>query len=333
MKAMLLGAGLGTRLRPITYELPKPMVPVLGRPVMGHILRLLARHGFGDVIANLHYFPDLIRDHFGDGSADGVQLGYSYETELLGTAGGVRNVRDFLGDETFLVISGDALTDVDLGALWKRHAEAGGIGTLALKRVSDPSQLGVVVLGEDGRVQGFQEKPDPEEALSDLGNCGIYVFEPEIFDHFPDVDFVDWAQDVFPVLLERDMPLYGHEIYDYWNDVGSLGEYRQGNFDALTGAVRVDRDGSEVEDGIWAADSANLDGGTTVDPPVYVGARATVARDVRLTGPVVIGDDCRVGEGAALRDLLVWPGTEVVAGSVLVGGIAAARPLAERLKN
>jgi mannose-1-phosphate guanylyltransferase len=331
MKAMLLGAGLGTRLRPITYELPKPMVPVLGRPVMGHILRLLARHRFGDVIANLHYFPDLIRDHFGDGSADGVHLSYSYETELLGTAGGVRNVRDFLGGETFLVISGDALTDIDLGALWKRHAEAGGIGTLALKRVSDPSQLGVVVLGGDGRVQGFQEKPDPEEALSDLGNCGIYVFEPEIFDHFPDTDFVDWAQDVFPVLLERDVPLYGHEIDDYWNDVGSLGEYRQGNFDALTGAVRVDRDGSEVEDGVWAADSAKLDGGTTVDPPVYVGARSTVARDVRLIGPVVIGDGCHVGEGAALRDLLVWPGTEVAAGSVLVGGIAAARPLADRL--
>src|ERR671924_406503 len=140
MKAMLLGAGLGTRLRPITYELPKPMVPVLGRPVMGHILRLLARHGFEDVTANLHYFPDLIRDYFGDGAAEGVRLSYSYEEELLGTAGGVRNVRDFLGDETFLIISGDALTDIDLGALWEAHRDKGGIGTLSLKRVDDPSQ-------------------------------------------------------------------------------------------------------------------------------------------------------------------------------------------------
>src|SRR5437667_5006751 len=146
---MLLGAGLGTRLRPITYELPKPLVPVLGKPVMSHILRLLARHGFEQVVANLHYFPDLIRERFGDGSGYGIELSYRYEPELLGTAGGVRNVRDFLGDETFLVISGDALTDIDLTRLWERHREhhqkAGAIGTLSLKRVPDPSQLGVVI--------------------------------------------------------------------------------------------------------------------------------------------------------------------------------------------
>jgi mannose-1-phosphate guanylyltransferase/mannose-1-phosphate guanylyltransferase/phosphomannomutase len=300
---------------------------------MGHILRLLARHGFEDVIANVHYFPDLIRDHFGDGSANGVRLEYSHEAELLGTAGGVRNVRDFLGDETFLVISGDALTDIDLGLLGKRHREAGGIGTLSLTRVEDPSQLGVVILGEDGRIQGFQEKPDPAEALSDLANCGIYVFEPEIFEHFPDQDFVDWANDVFPLLLERDVPIYGHEITDYWNDVGSIGEFRQSNFDALTGQVRVDLDGSEVEAGLWAADSSTFDGRATMEPPVYLGANSTVGSDVRLTGPVVIGDGCRVGDGAALRDVLVWPGTEIAAGSVLVGGIAAARPLAERLSR
>jgi mannose-1-phosphate guanylyltransferase len=330
MKAMLLGAGLGTRLRPLTYELPKPMVPVLGRPVMSHILRLLARHGFEDVIANIHYFPDLIRDYFGDGSADGVRLSYSHEEELLGTAGGVRNVRDFLGDEAFLVISGDALTDVDLSSLRKQHEAAGGIGTLSLTRVDDPSQLGVVILAEDGRIQGFQEKPAPGEELSDLANCGIYVFEPEIFDHFPDRDFVDWAQDVFPAVLERDVPIYGHEISDYWNDVGSIGELRQGNFDALIGDVKVELDGS-VEGGIWAADSSNLDGRVTIEPPVYLGAGSTIAAGARLTGPVVIGDGCHVGEGATLRDVLVWPGTDVPADSVLVGGIAASRPLAERL--
>jgi mannose-1-phosphate guanylyltransferase len=332
MKAMLLGAGLGTRLRPITYELPKPMVPVLGRPVMGHILKLLARHGFQDVMANVHYFPDLIRDHFGDGRAEGVRLSYSHEKELLGTAGGVRNVRGFLGDETFLVISGDALTDTDLGALWERHREAGGIGTLALTRVDDPSQLGVVVLGEDGRIQGFQEKPDPAEALSDLANCGIYVFEPEIFDHFPDGEFVDWAQDVFPLLLERDIPLHGHEISDYWNDVGSITEFRQSNFDALRGEVKVDLDG-EIEGGVWAAESSRLDGEVTIEPPVFLGDGATVGRDARLTGPVVIGHGSSIGAGATLRDVLVWPGAEVPAGSLLIGGIAASRPLAERLRG
>jgi mannose-1-phosphate guanylyltransferase len=205
MRSMLLGAGLGTRLRPITYEVPKPMVPILDEPVMGHILRLLARHGFDDVVANLHYYPDMIRGFFGNGSGYGVRLTYSLEQELLGTAGGVRNVRDFFGGETFLIISGDALTDIDLTALWERHRHAGGIGTLALKPVDDPSQLGVVILGEGGRIQGFQEKPDPAEALSNLASCGIYVFEPEIFDYFPDRPFVDWAQDVFPALLAQDV--------------------------------------------------------------------------------------------------------------------------------
>jgi mannose-1-phosphate guanylyltransferase len=319
---MLLGAGLGTRLRPITYELPKPLVPILGQPVMGHILRLLERHGFHEVISNVHYFPDSIRERFGDGSGYGVRLSYSHEEELLGTAGGVRNVRDFLGDETFLIISGDALTDIDLGALLARHREAGGIGTLALKPVEDPSQLGVVILGEDGRIQGFQEKPDPAEALSNLGSCGIYVFEPEIFEYFPDQDFVDWAQDVFPTLLERDIALFGHEIGDYWNDVGSLGELRQGNFDALTGGVRVEIDGSEISRGNWTADSTTLEEQVQMEPPVYIGDGCRVGRGARLTGPVVIGADCTIGEGAVLSDVLVWQGTEVKAGSVVNGGIA-----------
>jgi mannose-1-phosphate guanylyltransferase len=328
---MLMGAGLGTRLRPITYELPKPMVPVLDRPVMEHILGLLARHGFDRVIANLHYFPDLIKDYFGDGSDHGLQLSYSFEPELLGTAGGVRNVRDFLGDETFLVISGDALTDVDLGALWRRHREASGIGTLTLKRVPDPSQLGVVILSDDGRVQGFQEKPQPGEALSNLGSCGIYVFEPEIFDHFPDRDFVDWAQDVFPTMLERDVPLYGHEIDDYWSDVGSLSEFRRGNFDAITGKVQVEVEGSEIREGLLAGHSATLEGAVLMEPPVYIGEDCTIGAEVQLTGPVVIGEGSTIGEGAILRDVVLWPGTEVVAGTLAVGGITGVRPLAKWL--
>jgi mannose-1-phosphate guanylyltransferase/mannose-1-phosphate guanylyltransferase/phosphomannomutase len=318
---MLLAAGLGTRLRPLTYELPKPMVPVLGRPVMEHILRLLAKHGFDDVVANLHYFPDLIRGRFGDGSDYGVRLVYSYEAELLGTAGGVRNVRDHFGDETFLIISGDALTDIDLGALWAAHKEQGGIATLALKRVEDTSQFGVVIVGEDDRIQGFQEKPDPAEALSNLGNCGIYVFEPEIFDYFPDTEFVDWAMDVFPTLLAQDVSFYGHEFPDYWNDVGSLEEYRQGNFDALEGRVRVE----------MSANGAAAPGDAEVEGPVYIGEGCEIASGVRLTGPVVIGDGSRIGENSALRDTIVWPHTDVDPGTVLIGAVAGERPLAEKL--
>ena len=258
MRAMVLAAGLGTRLRPITYDMPKPMVPVLNRPVMEHILRLLARHGFTETIANLHWFPELIEDHFGDGSQLGVELSYSLEEQLLGTSGGVRNAADFLGD-SFLVISGDALSDIDLTAMREFHESHDGIATLATKRVDDTSQFGVAITGADGRIQGFQEKPDPAEALSDLANCGIYMFRSEIFDFFPapgtskaagpgDPDgFADWAMDVFPRLLEGDVPFYSHEIDAYWNDIGNLEELRESTLDALSGAVEVEREGELVE--------------------------------------------------------------------------------------
>jgi mannose-1-phosphate guanylyltransferase len=320
---MLLAAGLGTRLRPLTYEVPKPMVPVLGTPVMEHIVRLLAKHGFSDVVCNLHYFPDQIERRFGDGSKWDVRLSYSYEDELLGTAGGVRNVRDHFGDETFLIISGDALTDIDLTALWEAHRAKGGIATLSLKRVDDPSQIGVVILGEDGRIQGFQEKPDPAEALSNLGNCGIYVMEPEIFDYFPGRPFVDWALDVFPALLEQDVPFYGHQITDYWNDIGNIPEFRQGNFDAMTGEVGVEFDAGRLNPG----------GLEIEEPPVYVGEGCEIGADVRLIGPVVLGDRCRVGERAAIRDSVLWPGTEIAEHGVLIGAVAGTGPLPEKLQD
>ncbi len=237
---MVLAAGLGTRLRPLTYEITKPMVPVLDRPVMAHILDLLDRHGFDETIANLHYFPDSIKAYFGD------RLSYRFEEELLGTAGGVRGCADFFGDEAFLVISGDALTDIDLSAFVARHREAGGIATLSVKKVADTREYGVVLHDRDGRITGFQEKPDPDEALSDLGNCGIYIFEPAIFDYFPDRPFADWANDVFPALLENDVPFHIHEVKEYWNDVGSLSELRQGTFDALEGKLRLQVDGHEA---------------------------------------------------------------------------------------
>ena len=175
MKAMVLAAGLGTRLRPITYGMPKPMAPVANRPIMEHILRLLRRHDHTELVANLSYLPEQITDRFGDGSELGVSIEWSFEEQLLGTAGGVRNVRDFFGDQSFLVMAADALTDIDLTELRRAHEANDGIATLAATRVADTSEYGVIVTGDDGRVQGFQEKPDPAEALSDLANCGIYI--------------------------------------------------------------------------------------------------------------------------------------------------------------
>lgn len=326
MKAMVLAAGLGTRLRPLTFELPKPMVPVLDRPVMAHIVDLLDRHGYDDVVANLHYFPDTIREYFGD------RLTYREEPELLGTAGGVRNCADFLDGGPFLIISGDALTDIDLGAFVARHKQAGGIGTLAVKRVQDTREFGVVLHDADGRITGFQEKPDPAEALSDLGNCGIYLFEPEIFDYFPRRPFVDWANDVFPALLEHDVPFHIHEIGEYWNDVGSLAELKEGTFDALRGELHVELHGEEVADGVRICEGTELTDATLIEPPVWIGRDVEIGAGVRLQGPLVIGDGAVVGAGAALKDSVVLPGTEIAPEAILIGAIAGHTGIVERLR-
>ncbi len=316
MKAMVLAAGLGTRLRPLTYEITKPMVPVLDRPVMEHILDLIDRHDFDGVIANLHYFPETIREHFGG------RISYRYEEELLGTAGGVRACAEFFGDEPFLVISGDALTDIDLGAFVERHRESGGIATLAVKQVPDTREYGVVLHDRAGRITGFQEKPSPDEALSDLGNCGIYIFEPAIFDYFPDRPFVDWAKDVFPTLLEHDVPFHIHELREYWNDVGSLGELRQGTFDALRGELHLQIEGRELSPCVTVVGDSPLREDTDVDGDVWIGRDVRIGERVRLMGPIVLGDGARIGDGAQLRESIVFPGTEIAPEAIVIGAIA-----------
>jgi mannose-1-phosphate guanylyltransferase len=324
---MVLAAGLGTRLRPLTYEITKPMVPVLDRPVMEHIVELLERHGFEETIANLHYFPETISEYFGE------RLTYRVEDELLGTAGGVRACADFFGEDSFLVISGDALTDIDLGALAARHRESGGVATLAVKKVPDTREYGVVLHDREGRITGFQEKPEPDEALSDLGNCGIYVFRPDIFDYFPDRPFADWAQDIFPVLLANDVPFHIHEVREYWNDVGSLSELRQGTFDALRGELRLQIDGEELSPGVTVAGGSSLPADAQVEGPVWIGRDVRIGAGVRLMGPVVLGDGAVVGDGAQLRESIVFPGTEIARESILIGAIAGHGGILQSLRR
>ncbi len=333
MRAMILAAGLGTRMRPLTYLMPKPMVPVLNVPVMEHIVALLRDAGFEQVVTNVSYLPAQIRGHFGDGSQFGIELTYSEEPEPLGTAGGVGKAREFLGGgESFLVISGDALTDIDLAAFREAHQASGGIATLATKRVVDTSEFGVVITDAEGRIQGFQEKPEPAEALSNLANCGMYMFRSEIFDYFPEPGhqspaggddqpegFVDWALDVFPALLESDVAFHSHEIDSYWNDIGSIAEYLQGNFDALSGEISLGAH-ELVAEGVYADEGSDLDG-VKVSPPLLIGSGCEVGAGAELRGPVVVGDGCRIGAGAMLRDAVVLPGAKLPPGALVVGGV------------
>lgn len=323
---MVLAAGLGTRLRPLTFELPKPMVPMLDRPVLAHIVDLLHRHGIDRIVANLHYFPDTIRGYFGD------ELTYIEEAELLGTAGGVRNAREFFGDSPFLVISGDALTDLDVPAVVERHRQHGGIATLCVTKVEQTSEYGVVLHDSEGRITGFQEKPHPDEALSDLANCGIYVFSPEIFDYFPPEAFVDFAHDVFPRLLENDVPFFIHELDGYWNDVGSLDELRNGTFDALSGRLKLPSLPDAGPEAVVVDPSSSLDAAELVEGPVWVGRNVTVESGVRLQGPLVLGDNVVVGEGSAIKRSIVLPGTEIRPNTILIEAITGQTGIVQALR-
>lgn len=322
-----MAAGLGTRLRPLTWEIPKPVVPVGNRPIVEHILRGLASHGVREAICNLHWFPETIRGPLGDGSRLGIHVAYEEEERLLGTAGGVRNVAEWLTapGETFLVMAGDALTDIDFTALARAHERNGGVATLAVTSVANVREFGVVITGADGRVQGFQEKPDPAEALSDLASCMIYAFSPEVFDYFPSGEVIDFALDVFPAMLEHDVPFHVHRIEEYWNDVGSIPEYLRGNLDALAGEVHVDLGGEVVEGGADEEAPEAQEGGWELSGKVLLGDGAAVGAGARLDGHNVIGPGARVGPEAVVKDSVLLPEAHVPDGSLLVGAIAGRR--------
>ena len=258
MKAMVMAAGLGTRLRPLTDFLPKPMMPVANRPVLHHLLNLLRRHDVTEVGINLHAFPEMIQRYFGDGAALDMSILWSEEPELLGTAGGTKKLQDYWGDETILITSGDGLHDVDLTALLGHHQRTGALATLTVKPVPDPSSYGVVILDRDTRVRGFQEKPRRDEARSDLANCGIYVIEPQLLERIPPGTFYDFGEDVWPNLVAAGEEVYAYTTMAYWNDVGDLDELRNTILDAVLGHVRVDIPGEEIAPGVWAEEGCKI---------------------------------------------------------------------------
>jgi len=316
-RAMILAAGLGTRLLPLTESVPKALVRVAGRPVMEHTVELLARHGFDQLFVNVHHHAEAVMEHFGDGARWGVSITYSHEEELLGTAGGVKKLEDRLGGGDFLVVSGDALTDLDLTSLWRWHREKGGIATLVLTPVNDPSLYGVVITDAGGRITGFQEKPPREKALSDLANSGIYAFRPEVLEMIPAGTFYDFGSQLFPRWMEEGREFFGYRHSDYWNDVGSLRVYLQGNHDALMGRVRVSMPAEEVEPGIYLGQDVLLEEGVELEPPVLVCGGCRVGRGARLVGPLVLGEGCEVGEGAVLKGCVLWEGCRVDPGTAL----------------
>ncbi len=281
-----MAGGEGTRLRPLTSNAPKPMLPLVNRPMMEHIVDLLRSHGITDIVVTVAFMPNAIRNHFGDGSEFGVRIVYAAEETPLGTAGSVRNAREHL-DDTFLVISGDVLTDIDLGALIEEHRAKEALATIGLVRVENPLEYGIVIANEDGSIERFLEKPTWGQVFSDTINSGIYVLEPSIFDWIAPDEPVDFSGDVFPVLLEAGERIVGSVAEGYWEDVGTLDAYVRAHKDILDHRVQVSIPGFELS------------------PGIYVGEGTEISPDAVLNGPAVIGDNCYVDAGVCLGEYVV----------------------------
>lgn len=333
MKAMVLAAGVGSRLDPLTTQLPKPLVPVANIAVMEHILALLKHHGIRDVVANLHYLPEKLVEYFGDGSRFDMNIEMRQEEKLSGDAGGVRFCRDFLSDGTFVVLMGDLLTDADLGYVIAEHKRKGALASIGLKRVHDVTRFGVAVLDEDGFITGFQEKPKREEALSDLASTGIYVLEPEVFQYMPATGEFGFGRQLFPMLVKEGKKVLGVEIEAYWSDVGTIEQYWLSNFDVLKGRLK-----SELQDykkivygffNVYLAPSAVVAPGVEIMANVIIGPNCLLEDNVVLKGNVVLGEGTIVGAGAQLEDVILWPGSRIEAGARLKRCIVTAAGITE----
>lgn len=321
MKAVIMAGGEGTRLRPLTSNSPKPMMPLANRPMMEHIVELLHRHGIDDIVVTVAYLANSIRTYFGDGSELGVRMVYATEETPLGTAGSVRNAMAELSDDTFMVISGDVLTDVDLGAIIEFHRAHDALATIGLVRVDNPLEFGIVVTREDGTIERFLEKPTWGEVFTDTINAGIYVLEPRIFDQIPPETACDFSSDIFPKLLAQGEKVVGAIADGYWEDVGTLDAYVRAHQDILDGRVKLTLSGFEVSDGVWVGEGVEIHPDALVSGPAVIGDNCFIDSGVRVGEYVVLGTGVRVGHDAALERSVVGENAYLGEGVQLRGSV------------
>jgi mannose-1-phosphate guanylyltransferase/phosphomannomutase len=305
MKAVVMAGGEGSRLRPLTLRRPKPMVGVVDKPVMAHILDLLKVHGITEVVVTLQYMADNIQEYFGDGSALGMTIHYSIEESPLGTAGSVKQAQEWL-DDTFLLISGDALTDFDLTQAIAFHKDKASMATLVLKRMPNPLEYGVVIIDKEGRIKQFQEKPSWGEVFSDTVNTGIYVLEPQVLDYFEAGKVFDFSMNLFPMMLKKGDPMYGYVAEGYWCDIGSLPDYMRSTADLLEGQVNVPRAGTQIMPGVWAESDVEIDPAAKLTGPIYLSTGVKIKEGVQIQGPSVIRDYTILDNRAIIDRSIVW---------------------------
>lgn len=324
MQAVILVGGLGTRLRPLTINLPKPMLPLLNRPFIEYIVRLLKENGINDVILSTGYLPttfDCLIDNFAD---LGVKLTCISEDEPLGTCGAVKNIEHLL-EGTFVVFNGDILTDINLSYLIDYHRQKQAIATLALTSVEDPTVYGLVPLNADGRVKEFLEKPSWDEVTTDLINAGTYILEPEVLQYAPTGENYSFERGLFPVILEKGLPLYGFPSSAYWLDMGSPEKYLRAHYDLLEGKIRTDFEGTEIRPRVWLGEDSTVAETANLFGPVLVGKNCRIAEHASITGPTSIGNNCIIGEGARIESSVVLDECELGGSSVIKNSVLGQR--------
>ncbi len=324
MKAIIMAGGEGSRLRPLTCGLPKPLVPVLNKPIMHYIIELLKTHGFYEIGVTLQYMPEEIRNHFGSGSDYGVSLNYYVEEFPLGTAGSVKNAQSFL-DSTFMVISGDALTDFNLSRAMAFHKQAGAIATLVLTKVAIPLEYGVVITEPGGKIIRFLEKPGWGEVFSDTVNTGIYILEPEILDYIPVNRKFDFSKDLFPLLLQKKKPLFGVVLDGYWCDIGDLKQYLQAHFDFLSGAVNLEIPAPQVQPGVFAGERVSIDDTAQFTGPVFLGTGTVIGKKAKVEDFSVLGSGCIIQDAASIKRSVLWNNVFTGPGVNLRGAVVGSR--------
>jgi mannose-1-phosphate guanylyltransferase/phosphomannomutase len=325
MKGVIMAGGKGTRLRPLTCNVPKPMVPLVQKPVMQYSIELLKKYGITDIAVTVQYLPDVIRDYFGDGSKFGVNLTYFEETTPLGTAGSVKQAEDFL-DEPFIVVSGDALTDFDLSAGVDFHNEKESLVTIFMKQVECPLEFGVIMTNEQDKIVRFLEKPSWSEVFSDTVNTGIYIMDPSIFSYIEKDQVVDFSKDVFPKLLAEQSAMYGYAADGYWSDIGNLKQYRQAHSDLLNRSLDANIQGTEIEPAIWVGENVIIEEGAKIEGPVSIGSNTIIRSGAHLSQHTVVGSNSTISNRASLKRSVVWSGSYLgdeseLRGSTLCQGV------------
>ncbi len=340
MKAMILAAGKGTRVRPLTDEMPKPMIPIIGKPVMEYLVEELERHGFNEIMINVSHLPEKIESYFGNGERLGVEIGYSFEGHIeegqiqstaLGSAGGLKRIQDFGGffDDTFLVVCGDALIDLDLTKAVREHWKSGAVASICTLSVEPEAVVdyGVVVCDDDGQITSFQEKPAIDEALSNKVNTGIYIFEPEVLDLIPSGEQYDIGGDLFPKIVEKGLPFHAIDLPFNWIDIGRISDYWEANQKIMHGDLRtIPMPGTEIKPGIWVGLNTNVDWeDCEIQGPVYIGSGTRIEAGAMIVGPTWIGHGCHIRKGARISKSIIFEYTRIGSASIVKDSVAFGR--------